>query len=92
MASGSILLVYLGVSLAVIQLRRKQGMPTAGQFCIPGGPLVPIPSSLFVIWLLAQMTASEALGLGGMLVFALGLYFARYVYQRRGSKRASEAN
>ena len=64
-ASGSILLVYLGVSLAVIGLRRRMGPPSPGQFRIPGGPTVPVLSSGVILWLLSQMTASEATGCGG---------------------------
>ena len=41
-ASGSILLVYLGVSLAVLRLRQRDGPPPGGAFTIPGGP--PFPS------------------------------------------------
>lgn len=94
-ASGASLAIYLGVSLAVIQLRRKYGKPANGQFCIPGGPVVPILSSLLVIWLLLQMTAREAVGFGALLVFAVLLYLARLLYFRkpgesRGQSKGTE--
>jgi APA family basic amino acid/polyamine antiporter len=89
-ASGASLAIYLGVSLAVIQLRRKYGNPANGQFCIPGGPVVPILSSLFVIWLLLQMTAREAVGFGALLVFAVLLYLARLLYFRSIRKQGPE--
>ena len=76
-ASGSILLVYLAVSLAVIALRRRNPTPVPGQFRIPGGPTVPILSSVVVIWLLSQMTAVEAIGIGALLAFTVVIYFAR---------------
>jgi APA family basic amino acid/polyamine antiporter len=62
-ASGSILLVYLGVSLAVIRLRARDGLPPAGTFRLPGGPTVPLLSCAVIVWLLGQLTADEATGL-----------------------------
>jgi len=81
-ASGSILLVYLGVSLAVIRLRRRDGQPGAGQFRIPGGATVAVLSSAVIVWLLLQMTASESIGLGALLLASLAIYLARFVLQK----------
>lgn len=80
-ASGSILLVYLGVSLAVIGLRRRKGPPSAGQFRIPGGAIVPVLSSGVILWLLSQMTASEATGVGALLAVTVAAYFARRAFR-----------
>jgi len=81
-ASGSILLVYLGVSLAVIALRRRVGPPSAEQFRIPGGPIVPVCSSAVVAWLLLQMTAGEAIGVGALLAVTVAIYVARKAFQK----------
>lgn len=81
-ASGSILVVYLGVSLAVIRLRRRDGNPGPGEFRIPGGATVPVLSSVVVVWLLSQMTGSEAIGLGALLVFAVAVYLAGLIWKR----------
>ena len=81
-ASGSILLVYLGVSLAVIGLRRRMGPPSAGQFRIPGGPIVPVLSSGVILWLLSQMTASEAIGVGALLAVTIVICFARSAFRK----------
>ncbi|GGD97516.1 APC family permease [Planktosalinus lacus] len=60
-ATGGILLQYLGVSLAVIKLRfTKKSKP--GEFKIPGGFTVPILSSGIIIFFLSKMTAAEAIG------------------------------
>jgi basic amino acid/polyamine antiporter, APA family len=82
-ASGSILLVYLGVSLAVIALRRRP--PSADQFRIPGGPIVPICSSAVVMWLLLQMTASEAIGVGTLLAVTVLIFFAHKAFRKPAS-------
>jgi len=81
-ASGSILLVYLGVSLAVIGLRRRMGPPSAGQFRIPGGLIVPVLSSGVILWLLSQMTASEAIGVGALLAVTIVICFARSAFRK----------
>ena len=84
-ASGSILLVYAGVCLAVLQLRRRDGMPDAGQFRLPFGPLIPVLSLVFVGWLLSGLTAEEALGLGVLVVCALLLHVVMRIVESRGA-------
>lgn len=60
-ATGGILLQYLGVSLAVIKLRfTKKSKPD--EFKIPGGFTVPILSSGIILFFLSKMTAAEAIG------------------------------
>lgn len=74
-SSGSVLLLYLGCSLAVLKLRRSKPVAGDGVFVIPGGALVPLASSAIVIWLLSNMTGAEALGLGLLLTVSAGAYF-----------------
>lgn len=81
-ASGAILLVYLGVALAVVALRRRHGPPSAGQFRIPGGPVVPILSAVVIIWLLLQMSAQEAIGVSLLLAVTIVIYVIRGLVQR----------
>jgi amino acid transporter len=81
-ASGSLLLVYLGVSLSVIVLRYRKGPPSAGQFRIPGGPIVPVLSAVVILWLLSQMTASEAIGAGALLAITVVIYSARKAFRK----------
>jgi amino acid transporter len=87
-ASGSLLLIYLGVSLSVIGLRRRMGPPSAEQFRIPGGPIAPVLSSVVILWLLSQMTASEAIGVAALSAFAMAIYFGRKAW---GQSRVSES-
>jgi amino acid transporter len=81
-ASGSLLLVYLGVSLSVLVLRHRKGPPSAGQFRIPGGPIVPVLSAVVILWLLSQMTASQATGAGALLAITGVTYFARKAFRK----------
>ena len=77
-SSASILLVYLGVSLSVIKLRRadKIGLEDQG-YKIPGGYLIPILSSLTITWLLSNLTQNEGVGIGLFIVALTLLYFLK---------------
>lgn len=69
-SSGSLLLLYLGCSLAVLRLRRINPDPEGPVFRIPFGPLVPVASSLVIVWLLLNMTRAEVIGLSLLLLVA----------------------
>jgi amino acid transporter len=79
LASGSILVIYGGVSLAVLRLRQRDGEPSAGQFKLPFGAAVPVLSCLVVGWLLWQLTAGEAIGLAAMVGISALVYAIRIV-------------
>ena len=81
-ASGSILLVYLGVSLAVIRLRRRDGPPPPGSFALPWGHLIPALSCAVVIWPLIQLTRAEAIGLATLAGASVLLYAVRTQVRR----------
>jgi amino acid transporter len=87
-ASGSILLVYLGVSLATIRLRIRDGKPGPGKFSVPGGYAIPVLSCLVIVWLLLRLTWEEASGLGMLCGAAALLYVIGIVIRRvAGSSR-----
>jgi amino acid transporter len=79
LASGSILVIDGGVSLAVLRLRHRDGEPSAGQFKLPFGSAVPVLSCLVVGWLLWQLTAGEAIGLAAMVGISALVYAIRIV-------------
>jgi len=79
-ASGSILVIYAGVSLAVIRLRQRDGEPAKGKFKLIGGPVIPILSCLVIVWLLWQLTAEEAIGLVALIGVAVVLYVIRVFF------------
>jgi amino acid transporter len=82
-ATGSLLLIYLGVSLAVLRFRKRDGMPAKGQFKVPFGPLVPLLSCIFVAWLLFQMPANEAITVSVLAGVSALIYFIRSLYRDR---------
>ena len=88
LASGSILIIYGGVSLAVLRLRHRDGEPNPGQFKLPFGPVIPVLSCLVVGWLLWQLTVEEATALDALIGVSVLLYVIRIVSKRAqgGSK------
>jgi len=84
-ATGSLLLVYLGVSLAVLRLRQRDGLPKDGEFRLPFGPLIPLSSCLIVGWLLLQVPAEEALSIAGLAGGAAVAYAIRAMARGSGS-------
>jgi amino acid transporter len=78
-ATGSLLLVDLGVCLAVLRLRRRDGMPKEGEFSLPFGPAIPIASCAIVVWLLLQMPFDEAVSVGALVVACIVIYGIRLV-------------
>lgn len=76
-ASGSVLVLYAGVSLAVLRFRRRDGKPGDGQLRLPFGPVIPVASCCVVAWLLWQMTASETVGLVALIGASAALYGVR---------------
>ncbi|MET0638144.1 MAG: amino acid permease [Chitinophagaceae bacterium] len=74
--SASILLLYLGVVLASVKLRRD-GTSKRGQgFRMPGGITVPVVASAGIIWLLSNLSGEELTGMGIFLLVFSGIYFA----------------
>lgn len=82
LASASILLIYLGVALSVIKLRRRTPAPQSS-FRIPGGAVVPVLSALTIFWLLTNLTREEMTGMVIALI-VLSLVFALMSYHKRG--------
>jgi amino acid transporter len=82
-ATGSLLLVDIGVCLAVIRLRRRDGMPGEGQFTLPFGPVIPLLAVAVITWLLLQMPLEEAISVGALVATCIALYGIRTVLRRK---------
>lgn len=79
-ATGSLLLIYFMVSLAVMRLRKRDGLPKDGQFRLPFGPVIPLLSCAIVVWLLMQMPPNEALSLAALVGACVAIYAIRSIY------------
>ena len=85
-ATGSLLLIDLGVSLAVLRLRQRDGLPKDGEFRLPFGPLVPLLSCGDIGWLLLQMPLTEAISVAGLVSACVAIYLIRALRRRSSGK------
>jgi len=85
-ATGSLLLIDLGVSLAVLRLRQRDGLPKAGEFRLPFGPLIPLLSCGIVGWLLLQMPPEEAISVAALVSASVAVYVIRALLRRSSGK------
>ena len=84
-ATGSLLLVDIGVCLAVIRLRLRDGMPAADQFRLPFGPVIPLLAVAVITWLLLQMPLEEAISVGALVAACVVLYVVRAVIRGKSA-------
>ena len=80
-ATGSLLLVDLGVILAVLRLRQRDGLPKDGEFRLPFGPVIPLLSCAIVGWLLLQVPLNEAATIVMLVGACAVIYAIRYVFR-----------
>lgn len=80
-SSASILLVYLGVALSVIKLRKK-APANLESFRIPGGYTIPVLASISILWFLSNMTGQERNAMLVLLTVLTLIYFAIRWIQR----------
>jgi APA family basic amino acid/polyamine antiporter len=78
-SSATILLIYLGVSLAVIKLRKDEDtqVEIKSGFRIPGGNLIPILSSLTIIYLLSNLAQNEFIVILSAIVILTVVFFVK---------------
>ena len=79
-ATGSLLLVDLGVILAVLRLRQRDGLPKDGEFRLPFGPVIPLLSCAIVGWLLLQVPLNEAATIVTLVGACAVIYAIRSVF------------
>jgi basic amino acid/polyamine antiporter, APA family len=84
LASAGSLLVYLGIVLATIQLRRKKTTDEKSSFRVPGGVLVPLLASAVIIWLLYSLSKEEIRGIAIFILILSVLYLiSRFIKKRK---------
>lgn len=72
LASSAMLIIYIGVILATIKLRKNK--TTDSSFVIPGGITVPVLALLVTGWFLSNLAWKEIAGLTGFLVVCAVIY------------------
>ncbi|RAI86759.1 APC family permease [Algoriphagus yeomjeoni] len=80
-AASSVLLVYFGVSLSVIGLRKGKHLEKGG-FKIPFGYTVPLLSAGIILFFLSNLTGSEIKGMLLLIGILTAVYFLGKVYRK----------
>lgn len=81
-SSATVLLIYLGVSLSVIKIRTLK-IDSENEFRIPGGYLVPILSSLTILYLLSNLAQREFV----VILIAIIILTIMYVVKTKMNKK-----
>jgi APA family basic amino acid/polyamine antiporter len=85
LASSAMLIMYVGVILATIKLRKIKPDPSA--FVIPGGLVIPILALLATGWFLSNLASPEIIGLAIFLAFFTVVYMIMKFVKTRQSPR-----
>ncbi len=83
LSSASTLLIYLGVVLATIKLRRKSLDATEKSFVIPGGIIVPIIAVAIIIWILSSLSKEEMTGIIVSFIVLSTIFFFMKIFKNK---------
>ena len=81
-ASSTMLIIYLGVALSVIKLRKSQ-KKQPGEFEIPGGLTVPILAILVILYFLSHLSKNEMIGTGIFIGILSLIFWLIKIYKRK---------
>jgi basic amino acid/polyamine antiporter, APA family len=82
LASASILLIYLGVVLATLKLRKTNAEKTEKTFRAPGGMAIPLAAAGTILWLLSGLQKQELTGIVIFLLIISVIYFLNGLRKR----------
>jgi APA family basic amino acid/polyamine antiporter len=86
-ASAALLIIYLGVVLSSVKLRRKETTTTEKTFRVPGGIIVPLLATAAIVWLLSNLSRQEFAGIGiFMIVFSIIYFTMKEVKKKKQDK------
>ena len=78
-ASAALLIIYLGVVLASVKLRKKNIANGEKTFRVPGGILIPLAAAGGIVWLLSNLSRAE---LTGIVLFILLFSFVYFIMKQ----------
>lgn len=76
-SSAISLIVYLGVVLAIIRLRKLVPDQTQS-FRVPGGHTVPGVATLIILWFLSHLSGEESIGIAMLIAILTAVYFGMH--------------
>ena len=82
-SSASTLLIYLGVVLSTLKLRKNDSSKSEKTFRVPGGIIIPILAACAIVWLLSSLTKPEFIGIA-IFIFAFSvIYFVAKAVKKK---------
>lgn len=82
-ASASSLLLYFGVVLATIKLRKTRTARNQKGFRVPGGVTVPLIAAAAIIWLLSNLAKAELTGITIFIMIFSVIYFGTRLIKKK---------
>ncbi len=82
-ASAAVLIIYLGVVLATLKLRKNKPVTSEKAFRVPGGVIVPLVATAGIVWLLSSLSKPELTGIGIFIIVFSLIYVAVKMYKNR---------
>jgi basic amino acid/polyamine antiporter, APA family len=83
LASGALLLIYLGVILATVRLRTKKEPAAEKTFRAPGGLSIPLIGIVAIIWLLSHLSAREIVSTLVFIAIICLIFFLMKTFQKK---------
>jgi amino acid transporter len=83
LSTAATLLIYLGVVLATIKLRKNEPTTSEKTFRAPGGIITPLLAAGAIIWLLSGLTKPEFMGLGIFILAFSVIYLLMKLRKKR---------
>lgn len=83
LASAGILLIYLTVILATLQLRKNKEVVQEKTFRIPGGLIIPLIGIAAIIWLLTSLSLWEILSAIAFIAVVCVIYFIMSRFKKK---------
>lgn len=88
LASGALLLIYLGVILALIKFRMKKQDSAERSFKVPGGLLIPGIAIAAIIYVLSNLNKREIISLLLFVAVLCIIYFVMKKWQNNAAGKA----
>lgn len=74
-SSAAVLIIYLGVVLSTLKLRKQGNVHGEKTFRVPGGIIVPLLAAAGIVWLLSNLTRPELTGVAAFILLFSVAYF-----------------
>jgi basic amino acid/polyamine antiporter, APA family len=82
-ASASTLLIYLGVVLSTLKLRKNDSSKSENTFRVPGGIIIPILATCSIVWLLTSLTQPEFIGIAIFIFVFSAIYLVMKMLKKK---------